>query len=125
MPTLDAKQKAALAARLAEDKKAEEIVVMDVQGICNFADAFVICTGNSRVQLNAITDAVARGFKKAGFKNPRHDDTYSPNWQVLDFGDVVIHVMTPESRSFYRLEKLWGDAPEVDWAQQAVALPAV
>lgn len=113
IPTLDTLQKAALAARLADEKKAEDIVVLDVRGLCNFADAFVICTGNSRVQLNAICEGINQGFKKAGMKSTRDDQDRRANWMALDYGDVVVHVMSSEARNFYRLERLWGDASEV------------
>lgn len=124
IPTLDPLQKAALAARLADEKKAEDIVILDVRGLCNFTDAFVICTGNSRVQLNAICQGVTQGFKKAGFKSTRDDQDRRANWMALDFGDVVVHVMSSEARGFYRLERLWGDAAEVEVDFSGVAASA-
>ncbi len=112
---LDTFQKAALAARFADEKKAEHISLLDLRGLCNFTDAFMICTGNNRIQLHAISDAIQDGFRKVGHKAPKQDSERDANWMVLDYGDVVIHIMSPESRSFYRLEKLWGDATELDW----------
>lgn len=112
---MDTYQKAALAARLADEKKAEDIVVLDVTGLCNFADVFLICTGNNRIQLQAISDGISTGLKADGCKPAKADGERGANWLVLDFGDVVVHMMSPDARAFYRLEKLWGDAPILDW----------
>lgn len=119
---IDTLQKAALAANFAEEKKAEEITILDVRGLCNFADAFLICTGNNRIQLNAICEGIAQGFKKMGYKTPRDERDRSAGWMILDYGDLVIHVMSSESRAFYGLERLWGDAREVEL--DGVELPA-
>ncbi len=112
---IDTIQKAALAAELADEKKATEINTLDLRGLCNFADVFMVCTGNNNVQIHAICDAVTVGLKKLGFRKPIVDNERGNNWSVLDFGDLVVHVMTPEARSFYRLENLWGDAQEIAW----------
>lgn len=114
---IDTYRKAALAAYFADEKKAEDIDLLDVRGLCNFTDLFLICTGNSRVQLNAIGENVAARFKKLGFKNPNEDGHRGGNWVVLDYGDVIVHIMSHEARSFYRLEKLWGDAKPVAWSE--------
>ena len=108
-------QKAALAAQFADEKKAHDIDLLDVRGLCNFTDIFLICTGNNRVQLNAIGDNISDRFKKMGFKQPLEDGHRNANWVVLDYGDVIVHIMSQEARSFYRLEKLWGDAKNIDW----------
>jgi len=119
---MDLTQKAVLAAQFADAKKAENIDVLDVRGLCNFTDYFMICTGNNRVQLNAIGDNIAVQFKKLGFKSPNEDGHRGGNWVVLDYGDLVIHVMSPEARAFYRLEKLWGDARPVELPSFAPAV---
>ncbi len=111
-------EKAVLAANFADEKKAEDIRVLDVTGLCNFTDMFVICTGKNRVQLNAIVNGVSEGFKKLKRKSMMRDVERDASWLVLDYGDVVIHVMNTESRSFYRLENLWGDARQVDWQKE-------
>lgn len=122
---LEVEQKAALAAHLADEKKAEEIIVLDVRGLCNFTDMFVLATGNNTIQLRAISESIAEGFRKAGMKRPAEDGERGANWLVLDAGDVVVHVMSPESRLFYRLERLWGDAPQVDWAAVLAEQPGL
>lgn len=110
---MDLHKKAALAAQFADEKKAENIDILDVRGLCNFTDFFMICTGNNRVQLNAIGDNISTQFKKLGITNTAADGHRGGNWVVLDYGDIVIHVMSAEARAFYRLEKLWGDAQPV------------
>ncbi|CAN5185554.1 hypothetical protein BH09SUM1_BH09SUM1_13850 [soil metagenome] len=115
-------KKAALAAEFADEKKAHDIDILDVRGLCNFTDIFLICSGNNRVQLNAISDNIAERFKKLGLKAPIEDGHRTSNWVVLDYGDVVIHIMSQEARTFYRLGQLWGDAKPVEWtAPQAAA----
>jgi ribosome-associated protein len=122
---LDTLDKAALIAHLADEKKAEDIVVLDVRGLCNFADAFVVCTGSNRIQLNAISDNIADGIRKRGMKYPPEDGERGANWLALDAGDVVVHIMSPEARSFYRLERLWGDAEPYDWQKALEDLPQI
>lgn len=115
---IDTLDKAALAAHLADERKAQDILVMDLRGVCNFTDAFVVCTAANRVQLNAIADGISETFKKAGMRAPREETMRESTWLVLDYGDVVVHVMSQEARTFYRLEKLWGDSKEIAWADR-------
>jgi ribosome-associated protein len=112
---LETLQKAALAAQFADEKKAEDIVLLDLQDLCNFTDIFLICTGNNRIQINAIREGIIDGFRKMGMKAPRDDAERDAKWIVLDYGDVVVHIMSHEARSFYRLESLWGDARRIEW----------
>ncbi|HMX63771.1 MAG TPA: ribosome silencing factor, partial [Candidatus Sumerlaeota bacterium] len=77
----------------------------------------------NRIQLNAIAENVAMGLKKAGEKTPLQDGHRNANWSVLDFGDVIVHVMSSEARTFYRLEKLWGDAKELNWQEILMTMP--
>lgn len=110
-------ERARRAARLADEKKAEDIVVLDVTGVCTFCDAFVVATGTTGLQLRAIADSIVMGLKADdGFK-PAIDGERNQNWVVLDYGDVVVHVMSADARSFYRLEDLWGDGRAVDWQE--------
>lgn len=112
----ESRERAIRCATLADDKKAEDIIVLDVGEVCSFTDGFVICTGSSPLQVRAIADAVSEGLKEAGAHSPLVDGMDSLNWVVLDFGDVVVHVMSPDAREFYNLEGLWGDAPKVPYA---------
>ncbi len=107
-------ERAALAAGFAEDKKATDIVLLDLRGICNFTDAFLIVSGQNRLQLNAISNSIIVGMKEHGELPPQSDGHRSPNWVVLDYGDFIIHIMSEESRQYYNIENLWGDAKPVD-----------
>lgn len=94
----------------AQSKKADEIVVLDIKGVCSAADYFVICHADSEVQVKAISNAIEDGLRKVGHK-PWHKEGYQHlHWVLLDYVDVVVHVFYEETRRFYNLERLWGDA---------------
>lgn len=95
-----------------QDKKGADIMVLDFSKIGGaVCDAFVICTGNSNTQVEAIADAVHEAVKKATGENPFHTEGYrNGEWIVMDYVDIVAHIFQPETRSFYQLEKLWADA---------------
>ncbi|HKQ79726.1 MAG TPA: ribosome silencing factor [Blastocatellia bacterium] len=103
-----------VAAQAADEKKAQEIVVLRLSAITEFTDYFVICTGNSSRQTQAIADAVTEELKK--FKTrPLHTEGYNnAEWILIDYGAFVVHIFTEESRSFYDLERLWRDAEKVE-----------
>lgn len=96
-------------ARLTLTKKAQNVMTMDLRGLTSMADYFIVCSGESDIQVKAIADAVEEGMEKEGAK-PWHREAGSANWILLDFVDVVLHVFHKNTRSFYNLEKLWGDA---------------
>jgi ribosome-associated protein len=101
-----------LAKRIAEltlSKKAQDVVVMDLRGLTSIADFFVVCSADSDTQVRAIADAVEEGMDKKG-SAPWHRESGSANWVLLDYVDVVLHVFHKNTRPFYNLEKLWGDA---------------
>lgn len=108
----------ALARRIAElmdDKKATEIVALDVRGIANFTDFFIVCSGASDRQVKAIHDSVREGLKQDHDMLPvRTEGERERSWILLDYGDCIAHVMLPEVRDYYRLEQLWGDAPKLE-----------
>jgi len=109
---------AVLAAVAASDKKATDIMVIDVAELLVVTEFFVIATGNTDIQVRAIADEVEdRVREEAGMKPIGREGADEGKWVLLDYGDFVVHVFQPEERGFYRLEKLWGDAPRV-------ALPA-
>lgn len=106
-------QIAAAVARYAADKKAADIVELDLRGIIGYTDFFVICSGNTERQVKAIHDAINVGMKKEHGMLPRRVEGLGESrWVLLDYLDVVVHVFTPETRSYYRLEQLWGEAPQ-------------
>lgn len=115
-------------AELMDDKKALDIIAMDVRGLANFTDYFIICTGRTDRQVKAIHDGVREGMKAAFEMLPiRTEGERERSWILLDYGDCMVHVMLPEVRDYYRLEQLWADAPQLDLVfapQQEVAADA-
>lgn len=110
----DSREWAIMAARAASDKKAEDIVVVDVAELLVITDYFVICTGRNDRQVRTIADEVEDQLReKGGIKPIGREGADEGKWVLLDFGDLVVHVFQPEEREFYRLEKLWGDAPRL------------
>jgi ribosome-associated protein len=96
----------------AADKKGEQFMEIDVSGRTIIADKFVIVTGRSKVQTKAIADGIAEKMKEAGMRVGRIEGYSEGSWILLDLGDIVVHVFTPEQRAFYNLERLWAPASE-------------
>lgn len=114
--TMEAIETARLCANYADDKKAESIVVLDLRGLSPVSDFFVICTANSNPQLRAVRDEVVEQMRiKHNLKPIFSDGTYESQWLIINFPNVLVHVLSPEKREFYALEELWGDAPEINW----------
>ncbi|HEX3693243.1 MAG TPA: ribosome silencing factor [Solirubrobacteraceae bacterium] len=98
--------------RYAEDKKAVELVEIDVREVLGYTDWFVVCSGNTERQAKAIHNAILEGLKhEHGLLPRRVEGLASADWILMDYLDVVVHVFTPATREFYRLEQLWGEAP--------------
>ncbi len=107
---------AAAAARAADDRKAEDILVLDLRGRSQVADFFVIVTGQVEAQLSAIVKAAQEAMAALGARPlGRAEAVAAGGWALLDYGPVVVHAFTPEVRDYYDLELLWGDAPRVEW----------
>ena len=103
---------AAAVAGYASDRKALDIVQMDLRGMIGYTDYFVVCTGRTDRQAKAIHDAIHEGMKADhGLLPQRVEGVSDARWILLDYLDVVVHVFTPEMREYYRLEQLWGEAP--------------
>ena len=97
----------------ATDKKAEDILVMNVSEVTSIADLFVLCSGRGERQVQAIADGIVEKAKAAG-RDPVGVEGYGQGrWVLIDLGDVVVHAFVPEERDLYNLERLWGDAPIV------------
>jgi len=108
-------------AALAQEKLAEDVVILDMRPVCTFTDFFVICTGRSARQTSAIWDEVHGRMKRDHGLLPRGaDGAQEGSWILADYLDVVLHVFTPDARGFYRLEELWGDVPAVELDAAAV-----
>ncbi len=96
----------------AEDRKAVDVVSLDLRGIIGYTDYFVICSGRSARQTKAIHDAIYGGMKAEHNMLPRRvEGLPGGQWILMDYLDVVVHVFTPQTREYYRLEQLWGEAP--------------
>jgi len=96
--------------KAASDKKARDIVIMDMQGISSTTDYFVICSANTATQVRAIADNIEEELGKAGVDFNHKEGYREGEWVLLDYGDVVAHVFMQEAREYYALEQLWGDA---------------
>jgi ribosome-associated protein len=108
---VEAKELAYTAAKLSLTKKAQDVVVLDLTGLSDVTNFFVICNGESDTQVRAIADAVIDGTREAGAKVWRKEGVNNAQWVLLDFVDVVVHVFQPKIRQYYDIERLWGDAP--------------
>lgn len=102
------------AIQAALDKKALDLTLLDLRGIASFTDSFMICSGTSVPQNQAISDEIHSKLKGAG-RAPSHIEGYrQAEWILMDYADFVIHIFTPKTRTFYNLERLWRGAPRVE-----------
>jgi ribosome-associated protein len=109
------------AARAAADKQGERIVVLDMRELIVITDYFVIASASSERQARTIVDEVEKALRDLGVKPLRREGESEGIWVLLDYVDVVVHVFRAEERDFYDLERLWGDAPTVEWESSAEA----
>ncbi|MBI4309922.1 MAG: ribosome silencing factor [Candidatus Omnitrophica bacterium] len=123
---LTSRQLAQQAAKFADDKKAQDVMILDMRGLVNFCDYFVIGTGTSGRHVKSIAEGINEGLAKLGTKaHPARNlkgfgtsqDPAEGAWVLLDMGDVVVHVFEPQTREFYGLEHLWQDAPKVKFTK--------
>ena len=114
-PPLSTVEQARRVAALAQEKLAEDVVILDMRPVCSYTDFFVVATGRNPRQTKAIYDEVREKLKAEVRLVPQHvDGEREATWIVADYLDLVLHVFTPEARSFYRLEELWGDVPAIE-----------
>ena len=114
-PAITPRMIAKNAARIADELKAQNIVVLDVRKLCEITDFLVICTANNRRQLKAIRSTITADLKKSGLRGFHTEGEDDAGWILLDLIDAVVHLFDDEAREFYDLELLWGDAPKVKW----------
>ncbi|MGP0101855.1 MAG: ribosome silencing factor [Solirubrobacteraceae bacterium] len=96
----------------AADKKAIDVVELDLRGVLGYTDYFLVCSGNTGRQAKAIHDGILEGLKREHDTLPRRvEGSAQAGWILMDYLDVVVHIFTPDTREFYRLEQLWGEAP--------------
>ena len=101
------------AAQAALDRKALDLVVLDVHGLSSVTDYFLICSGRSTTHLRSIADEIREEMKAAEARPLHWEGTPESGWMLLDYGDVLVHVFLEDTRVYYALERLWGDAPSV------------
>ncbi|MBI4658441.1 MAG: ribosome silencing factor [Verrucomicrobia bacterium] len=117
---MNSRQLASFCRELADNKKAENIVILDVRKLSSITDYFVIATGTSEPHLRAVVDEIRDTLKEKCALQPRATDgTLQAAWVVLDYFDVIIHIMREDIRAHYDLEGLWGDAPRVRFRKKA------
>jgi ribosome-associated protein len=103
-----------IAVNAADDKKANDLVILDVSKVTSFANYFLLCSGDSSRQMQAIADEVEKQLKEAGIR-PSHVEGYqNSEWILLDCMDLVVHIFSKNARAFYDLERLWRDAEKMD-----------
>lgn len=111
---MTSKEMALAAAKALDDKKGREIRVIEIEALTTLADYFVICSGGSNTQINALCDNVEKVLAETG-ENPIHREGYrGGTWVLLDYGCIAVHVFNEEAREFYSLERLWRDGKEID-----------
>ncbi len=106
-------------ARIAAEHKTEDVVVLDLRGISSLADYFVLGTGTSERQMHAVLDRIRRHARTVKRRPLNVADTPSASWLLADYVDVIVHLFDAEHRSYYDLDGLWGDAPRVEWREDA------
>lgn len=110
---MDSKKLALKIANQAFAKKGYDVSIIDLTNIASFADYFVICSADSDTQVKAISDDIEKNLRDEGIKSWHREGYSSLSWVLLDYVDVVVHIFKKDSREFYNLEKLWGDAPSI------------
>ena len=114
-PEADDLEKLMIAAAAAGERKALDMVALDIRKIASFAEYFLVCSGTSTRQVQAIADEVMEKLREARDARPLHTEGYeTATWILLDYGDLIVHVFTEDSRQFYQLERLWRDAERVE-----------
>ncbi len=108
------KKMAQIAYHALEDKKGEDICMIDISGISPLADYFIITNGTSDSQVKALVDNVEEKMHEAGHSQIQREGLQSGNWVLLDYGDVVVHVFDKENREFYHLERIWSDGRRIE-----------
>lgn len=111
---MEAKEMAKLAIQALEDKKADDIKVVDISDISTIADYFIIASGKNRSQIQAMCDNVDETLGRAGVSIKQTEGYKNANWILMDYGDIIVHIFDTENRLFYDLERIWRDGKEMD-----------
>lgn len=111
--TLEAIEVARQVVAAASEKKATDIVLLDTRGVCSFADYFVMCSGESSKQIEAIRDEIGHTLKKEGILPHHHEGAVDSGWLLIDLRDVIVHIFAPTEREHYQLDHLWSQAAPI------------
>jgi ribosome-associated protein len=111
---LDSEEKVRLMAAAADSVRAADIIALDLRDLTIIADFFLICTGNSSIQIRAVADRIEERLRERGIRKSRVEGYQEATWILLDYGDVVAHIMAAEQRAFYNLEEFWSAAPRLE-----------
>jgi len=111
--TLEAIEVARQVVAAASEKKATDIVLLDTHGVCSFADYFVMCSGESRKQIEAIRDEIGHTLKKEGILPHHYEGAVDSGWLLIDLRDVIVHIFAPLEREHYQLDQLWSQAAPI------------
>ena len=114
MAEKNAKEMVKTAVAALQDKKGEDIRVIDISGVTVIADYFIIASGSNPNQVQALVDNVEEQIYKAGYDDPRVEGYNTASWVLLDYNDVIVHVFSQDDRLFYDLERIWRDGKEID-----------
>ena len=114
MAEKNAKEMVKTAVAALQDKKGEDIRVIDISGVTVIADYFIIASGSNPNQVQALVDNVEEQMYKAGYDDPRVEGYNNASWVLLDYNDVIVHVFSQDDRLFYDLERIWRDGKEID-----------
>jgi len=109
-------ERACVAARVADQNKGKDILVLDMRPVTTIYDYFVISTGTSRRQIHAIAEETDSALTRLGDERYSIEGYQISKWILEDFGDIIVHVFDPDTRKYYELEELWSNAPRIDWA---------
>lgn len=111
----DALHRAILCAQVAQDNKGRNTVILDMRGLTDLYDFFILTTGTSRRQIHTISEEIDAALTRAGDRRLSIQGYEGSKWVVQDYGDILVHVFDEETRQYYALEDLWADAARVDW----------
>ncbi len=111
---LDPELKAFKIAQAAVNRTAEDVTVLDMRPLMSICDYFVLCSGRSRLHVNAIAEEIEEAMEAEGLTRRHREGIPDSSWVITDFDDVVVHIFEPHAREFYNLEGLWGDAPRLE-----------
>jgi ribosome-associated protein len=122
MEGLSAEEKAAFTSRIAADKKAMDVVVLDMRDASSITDYFLICSGGSERQVQAIADAIDEQLTQSGIESLGVEGYREGRWILMDYGDVIVHVFSQETREFYDLERLWANAAKIEVTREIASV---